>query len=333
MAETPRVVVLGSANVDLVVEVESFPAPGETVLAPSYAVHLGGKGANQAVAAARLGGRVTFVGCVGGDEHGAKLRAGLEAEGIDTRWLAEGRLPTGIAFIQVDASGQNSIVVASGANSELQPTDLSLEALDGAGALLLQLELPLDTVLAGARAARERGVTVVLNLAPAVALGAAQLEDVDVLLLNEVEAALLAGVPREAVLADAEGVAKRLVEVVPQVVVTLGGEGVAWAERAGVGRGSGDGDSTGDGFGHGPGAASGRLRAHAIEVVDTTAAGDTFAGALTAFMVANPGAGLGEAARYANAAGASAATRAGAQSSVPTAAEVAALLARDGSGA
>lgn len=304
-----RVVVLGSANVDMVVGVERFPAPGETLLTPGYALHLGGKGANQAVAAARLGVDVAFVGCVGPDDHGEWIRAGLQEEGVDTRWLAVGERPTGVAFIQVEAGGQNSIVVAAGANAEVKPGGLAPEVMSGAGALLLQLELPLAAVLDAARAARAAGVAVVLNLAPAYPLTAERLADVDVLVVNELEAATLAGVSRAAVLAEPEALARELVASVPQVVVTLGAAGVAYA-RASV-----------DG-----GISAGRVAAHAVAVVDTTAAGDAFVGALVAFMVRRPAEGLAAAVRYANAAGAIAVTRPGAQPSLPRAAEVESLL-------
>lgn len=308
-----RVVVFGSANVDMVVRVERFPAPGETLLTPGYALHLGGKGANQAVAAARLGAGVAFAGCVGPDDHGEWILAGLQTQGVDTRWLSVGESRSGVAFIQVDSLGQNCIVVAAGANAEVDPAGPAPEALAGADALLLQLELPLAAVLAAARSARAAGVTVVLNLAPAQALGREDLADVDVLVVNELEAATLAGVSRATVLAEPEALARELVALVPQVVVTLGAAGVAYARSA-----------TGGGI------SAGRVAAHDVAVVDTTAAGDAFVGALVAFMVRRPGAELATAVRYANAAAAIATTRAGAQPSLPRAAEVEALLAAPG---
>lgn len=310
----PSIVVLGSANVDLVTTVERFPAPGETVLTASYTLHLGGKGANQAVATARLGARAALIGCVGEDDHGARLRAGLTADGVDTRWLRSSPSPTGVAFIQVDASGQNEIVVASGANLEVTAEDLPVSVIGAADALLLQLELPLATVLAGARVAREHGVMVVLNLAPARALAREQLADVDVLLLNEVEAASLAGTADRQGLAGPERLARALTGLVPRIVITLGADGAVWAAR--------QEDVVN----------SGACPAFRVDVVDTTGAGDAFAGALTTHLAgsrgATLGAALGAAVRFASAAGALAATREGAQPSLPTAAEVAGLLSR-----
>ncbi|MFO7545399.1 MAG: ribokinase [Trueperaceae bacterium] len=185
----PRVTVVGSANVDLVVRVPRHPAPGETVLGSAYQRHPGGKGANQAVAAARLGAEVRFVGRVGDDEFGARLRAALEADGIDTSALRQDPAPTGVAFIQVDEQGENAIVVAPGANHALTPADVDPASIEGADVVLLQLEIPLATVVEAARVARAAGAQVVLNAAPIAALPGAVWDFVDVLLVNESEAA------------------------------------------------------------------------------------------------------------------------------------------------
>ena len=188
--------VVGSANLDLVVTVDRHPAPGETLLGSDYERHPGGKGANQAVAAALSGAQVRFVGCVGRDEFAELLLASLTAAGVDTEAVERVERPTGVAFIQVDAEGENSIVVAPGANAELTPERAHRAlAVDGSrpGArfdvLCLQLEIPLPSVLAAARAAREAGADVLLNLAPAMKLGAAELSDVTHLLVNAHEAA------------------------------------------------------------------------------------------------------------------------------------------------
>ena len=298
------IVVVGSLNQDLVVPVARFPAPGETVLGGDYARHPGGKGANQAVAAARAGGRVTMVGRVGDDAFGHALRAALRADGVDdvgVRTTPE--RPTGVAFITVDAAGQNTIVVASGANAALTPDDLDPHAFHDASVLLLQLEVPLATVLAAARAGRAAGARVVLNLAPARPLGPDELADVDVLVVNETEAAVVTGLDVAAVARDPAAALRALTDLVPAAVVTLGADGAAW--RA-------------DGV-------PGEVRGHRVAAIDTTAAGDAFVGALAVRLGA--GAGLAEAVTYGNAAGALATTRAGAQTSLATATEIEALLA------
>lgn len=193
----PRVTVVGSLNMDLVVRVERHPRPGETLLGSDVERHPGGKGGNQAVAAARLGAAVRMVGRVGDDGFGAELRAALERDRVDVTEVRTAARPTGVALIQVDAAGQNTIVVAPGANATLAPDDLAAGAFDGAAAVLLQLEVPLETVLRAARMGRERGARVLLNNAPARALTDADLADVDVLLVNESEAASVLGVPAE----------------------------------------------------------------------------------------------------------------------------------------
>lgn len=301
------IVVVGSLNQDLVVPVARFPAPGETVLGGDYARHPGGKGANQAVAAARAGGRVAMVGRVGEDAFGHALRAALRAAGVDDGGVrTTPERTTGVAFITVDATAQNTIVVASGANAALTPDDLDPHAFRGASVLLLQLEVPLATVLAAARAGRAAGARVVLNLAPARPLGPDELADVDVLVVNETEAALLTGLDGAAVAHDPAAALQALTDLVPAAVVTLGADGAAW--RA-------------DGV-------AGRVPGHRVAAIDTTAAGDAFVGALAVRLGA--GAELAEAVAYANAAGALATTRAGAQTSLATASEIEELLASSG---
>jgi ribokinase len=300
------ILVVGSLNVDLVVGVDRFPTPGETLLGGDYARHRGGKGGNQAVAAARAGARVRMIGRVGDDPFGPWLREGLAAEGIDHHnVLTRAASPSGVAFISVDRQGQNVIIVSPGANAHLLPGDLAAEQFFGASLLLLQLEVPLATTLQAARWARDAGARVVLNLAPAAPLDRDQLRHVDVLIVNESEAASLLGSEAVMVARDPLGASTALCASVPTAILTLGGAGVAWAER------SANGIQTD------------RLPGHALDAVDTTAAGDAFVGALAAAL--DRGTGLARAVNEANAAGALAVTRAGAQPSLPYASEIAAL--------
>jgi ribokinase len=303
------IVVVGSLNVDLVVPVERFPAAGETLLGGDYARHRGGKGANQAVAAARAGGTVRMIGRVGDDAFGAWSRAGLHEDGIDHHGVvALPDVPTGVAFISVDARGQNVIIVSPGANGRLTGEDLVPAAFDGAGVVLLQLEVPLDATLHAAALAKAAGARVVLNLAPAAALDGTQLRHVDVLVVNESEGALLLGTEAAALAERPEEAARALTARVATVVVTLGAAGCAWATRATATEG----------------AASGRVAAYPVTAVDTTAAGDAFVGALAAAL--DRGTPLEQALRSGNAAGALAATVRGAQPSLPTEAAIAALV-------
>lgn len=312
--------VVGSANLDLVYRVERIPSPGETVLAVSSDAVPGGKGNNQAVAAARAGATVSFVVALGRDAAGDRLADEARAAGarvLDRRVDAA----TGTALITVDAAGENSIVVDSGANAQLVAlTSAEQEAVTAADVLLLQLETPLETVVEAAALARTAGTVVVLNAAPVRDLPAALLDAVDILVVNEHEAALLApdtASPREAAAAlAADGRA---------VVLTLGGAGSLVVV---------------------PGAEPVAVPAHRVDVVDTTGAGDTFCGALAAELdrsgfvtnVAYDGVrtnirdesrreALVAAARFASAAGALSVQRAGAVPSIPTLEEIRALIA------
>ena len=303
----PEVAVVGSANLDLVVEVETIPVAGETVLGGDLRRILGGKGANQAVAAARLGRRVAMVGRVGDDDAGTMLRAAMDSAGIDTTCLltTEGT-PSGTALIAVGADGDNAIVVSPGANSRLSPADVesAAGALAAAAVVLLQLEVPLEAVVAAVR--RARG-TVVLNPAPAPAtmLPPDLLDSVDVIVPNQTELATLAGhaglspigdVDPETAVALARGLP------VAAAVVTLGAAGAMVVTPA---------DAT-------------HVPAPAVVPVDTTAAGDAFCGALADALVG--GAGLVEATEWAVKVGAAATLRPGAQPSLPTRSEVEHLL-------
>lgn len=299
-----RVVVVGSVNVDLVVVTSRLPAPGETVTGGDVARHDGGKGGNQAVAAARLGAQVALVGAVGGDDFGAAARAALEAEGIDTRHLATVERPTGVALIIVDAAAENLIAVAPGANGAVTVAaiDVAFAGLDlgPADVVLACREIPPDAVAAALRAGRRAGATTILNPAPADGLDAAILEQVTVLTPNETELTVLAGPGAPA------AAATRLLAGRPglgAVVVTLGAAGAVVVER---------------------GQAPLTIPAAAVRPVDTTGAGDALNGSLAAGVAA--GLGLAEAARRAVAASGLSTTRAGARGGMPTAAELDAFL-------
>ena len=288
------IVVVGSLNLDLVARVERMPRPGETVLALGYAEHPGGKGANQAVAAARAGARVAMVGRVGHDDAGRRLRDGLLQDGIDVAEVRLVEAPTGRALIEVDEGGQNRIVVVPGANHAWRADDLPRDVLDEAELVIVQREVPDDVVAGAIHRARAAGARVLLNLAPAGPIAPEALGDVDVLVVNESEAAELAGRSEDEVAADPLGAARDLSQRVrDQVVVTLGAQGAVHAGRTG----------------------EGRVAGFPVEAVDTTAAGDAFVGALAARLA--EGAKVGDAVRFACAAGAEAATRAGAQPSLP----------------
>lgn len=302
MSDQPNVVVLGSANLDIVVPVPHHPATGETVLGGHHDRIPGGKGANQAVAAARLGARVAMVGRVGSDDAGGTLRTALQEAGVDCRYLAvDGLAPSGLALIGVDRSGDNTIIVSPGANDRVGPDDVAAAAplLASAAVTLVQLEVPAMAVEAAVAAS---GGKVVLNPAPASLLSAALLERVDVLVPNRIELAQLAGSAEAGGLAAVEEMARGL--PVPTVVVTLGADGALLVAG---------GDAV-------------VLPAPPVEVVDTTGAGDAFCGAIAEALAR--GVAIDEATARAVHAGSLATTRRGAQPSLPTGAQVNASLAR-----
>ncbi len=285
-----HVLIAGSANLDFVVRAAHVPAPGETVLGRDFMTFPGGKGANQAVACARAGGAPTrMLLALGNDAFAIPLETSLRAADVQLTIVRISDQPTGTAFICVSDAAENAITVAPGANNALRETHLP--ALDEVSYLLLQLETPLDTVAAYAHRARASGVNVVLNAAPARALPQGLLDALNVLIVNEGELAAITKVH-----ADIAGALNKL--TVPCVIVTLGERGACARAR---GR-----------FHLQPG--------FHVTAVDTTAAGDTFCGALVAAL--NDGMALPEALRRASAAGALACTRLGAQSSIPTRAEV-----------
>ncbi len=297
-----NVLVVGSLNMDLVVPVERHPGPGETVIGGDLQRFPGGKGANQAVAAARLGARVRMVGRVGEDAYGEELKRGLEAEGIQTAAVRRVAGPTGVALISVSADGQNAIIVSPGANARLRPEDLAPELFEDAGVVVLQLETPLETVQRAAELGRAAGARVLLNAAPAQTLPPELLRLLDVLVVNEFEAAQIAASTEPKTSEEALALARALSRLVPLVVVTLGGRGLVWAGAS----------------------SEGTMPPFEVEPVDTTAAGDAFVGGLAAALAA--GEPLEQALRFGSAAGALATTRPGAQPSLPTADEVAGLL-------
>src|SRR5690625_401393 len=185
------ILVVGSVNIDIFVQVKRLPKRGETLLGSDYAIHPGGKGGNQAVADARAGGQVRLVARAGIDEFADNLIDHLAAEGVDIHAVLRGSRPSGAAFITRFPDGQNSIIVAPGANFDLNPTDLDAELFEGARVVSLQLEIPLETVLHAARLGKEAGALTMLNLSPASKLDPEQLKDIDLLVVNETEAAIL----------------------------------------------------------------------------------------------------------------------------------------------
>ncbi|MFF1460365.1 ribokinase [Streptomyces sp. NPDC058330] len=297
--------VVGSANADLVVGVERRPAPGETVLGSDLVVHPGGKGANQAVAAARLGARTALLARVGDDAHGRLLRESQRAAGVDTGPVLVGGAPTGVALITVDPSGDNSIVVSPGANARLTPGDIRAAGhlFAAARVVSVQLEIPLETVAETARALAP-GTRLVLNPSPPAPLPADVLAACDPLVVNEHEARYILGIlGQEAGSAPEDWAGALLAHGPRSVVVTLGAGGALIA------------DSRGGGPVHVP--------SPKVDAVDTTGAGDAFTAALAWRL--GLGEELAEAAAFAVRVGAVAVTRQGAQASFPTAQEVAAL--------
>jgi ribokinase len=304
----PHLVVLGSLNTDFVARVPELPRPGQTVLGERLLTFAGGKGANQAVAAARLGARVTMVGRVGRDARGDALLTELEREGVDARGVArDPEEPTGAALIVVDRAGENQIAVTAGANGRVDATDVTraLEALEGGSLLALQLEIPLGSVALAVAGAVRRGRRTILNAAPGASLEPELLRGLEAVVVNQEEAGTLVG-RTVAGPAAALAAARHLhLAGVRLGVVTLGAAGTALCDQ--------DGPRLVEPF--------------PVSAVDTTAAGDAFVGALAVAL----GRGLppGTAVRLAGAAGAAAATREGAQSSLPTAEELRARFGLD----
>lgn len=289
-APRPRIAVVGSLNVDHTLSVPHIPAPGETLTASGMLTCLGGKGANQAVAAARAGGAVSMIGCVGEDDFGTRYIEALQKEGIDTTGVLRSAMPTGSAFIAVDDHGENSIIVNAGANHAIAPEDLERHAglIRGAEVLLLQLECPLAVVQRAAEIAREAGVRVILNPSPLSAAYLTARFAVDTLIVNEGEAAQIT--PGRNV---REAMCRHL-------IITRGAESTLSITEDGVTE----------------------IMPPKVTPVDTVGAGDTFAGA---FAVASSE-GREDAIRFANAAGALATLKAGSQPAIPKRVEIEAFI-------
>ncbi|MGO8882779.1 MAG: ribokinase [Streptosporangiaceae bacterium] len=300
----PRIAVVGSCNLDTVVYTGRLPAAGETVAGHRVLQVPGGKGANQAIAVARAGAAVTMIGAVGDDAAGADLRAALQEAGADTAGLRVSSAPTGSAHITVDSSGANAIVIVAGANAEVTAlTHADQDVIARSDVLLLQLELPMPVVAAAAAAGRRAGTRVVLTPAPARPLPGGLLSDVDLLVANEPEASQLTG------LTASPAVLAALLEQVPEVVITLGAAGCRYGRRSG---------------------ARIAVPAPVVPVIDTTAAGDTFCGALAVALA--EGRPAGQALRWATSAAALSVQRAGASPSMPGRAQIDAFAALQSAG-
>ncbi|MHC8334602.1 ribokinase [Pseudomonas sp. LB3P25] len=301
-----KVVVIGSLNMDLVTRAPRLPRGGETLIGESFATVSGGKGANQAVAAARLGAQVSMVGCVGSDAYGEELRGALLAEQIDCQAVSTVDDSSGVALIVVDDNSQNAIVIVAGANGALTPAviDRFDAVLQAADVIICQLEVPDATVGHALKRGRELGKTVILNPAPASRpLPADWYASIDYLIPNESEASALSGLPVDS-LTSAETAATRLIAMgAGKVIITLGAQGSLFAN--------------GKSFEHFP--------APKVKAVDTTAAGDTFVGGFAAALAA--GKSEADAIRFGQVAAALSVTRAGAQPSIPTLSDVQAFKA------
>lgn len=300
--QTGRVTVVGSLNMDLVIRAPRLPKEGETLAGRSFVNVPGGKGGNQAVAAARLGAQVAMIGRVGNDDNGRQLVAGLRRDGIDCHGVAtDPTLPTGVAMIVVDDAGQNAIVIVAGSNGALTSAAMAVHAsrIEQADVLVCQREVPDQTVLAAMNLARKHGRIVVLNPAPVTRpLERGWLESADFLIPNELEASALSGVPVESPESARRAAKKLQQDGARNVIITLGKRGVVVLT---------EGDRAGDGGKH-------YLPAE-VEAIDTTAAGDTFVGGFCAALAAKRP--LDEAVRFGQAAAALSVTRAGAQTSIP----------------
>ena len=296
-----KVVVVGSYNTDMTIKSKKLPGPGETVIGGHFSTGGGGKGANQAIAAARIGAEVTFVARVGNDLLGSEGIKRLNEEHINTKYIyRDNELPTGVAFIVVDDKGENSIVVASGANANLSPTDIesASDEISSADILLIQLESPIESVYASIKSAHDNGVTVILNPAPAQELDNHILRYVDIITPNIVEAEMLTGIKVTDV-NSLQSIVNRFFDYgINDVIITLGSKG----------------------YFAGAHDAMKIIPALNVAPIDTTGAGDVFSGSLAAFL--SEGMTIEKAARMANAAASVSVTRLGAQDGAPKRVEI-----------
>jgi len=309
MTTSAKLAVLGSINADHILNLSHFPRPGETVIGKQYQIAFGGKGANQAVAAGRAGADIAFIACVGADDIGERIRQQLQQDRIDTAPVETvADESTGVAMIFVNSEGENNIGIYSGANAALTPARVEhhQQVIANADALLMQLESPLESVLAAAKIARKQQTQVILNPAPATALSDELLALIDIITPNETEAEILTGIAVKSD-EDAARAAQALhAKGIDTVLITLGRRGV-WLSEQGNGV---------------------RIPGFSVQAIDTIAAGDTFNGA---FITARlEGMAMHDAVLFAHAAAAIAVTRAGAQPSVPWRTEIDAFLQQQG---
>ncbi|MBB3307428.1 MULTISPECIES: ribokinase [unclassified Enterobacter] len=309
MTTSAKLAVLGSINADHILNLAHFPRPGETVIGKQYQIAFGGKGANQAVAAGRAGADIAFIACVGADDIGERIRQQLQQDRIDTAPVETvADESTGVAMIFVNGEGENNIGIYSGANAALTPTRVAQhqQVIADADALLMQLESPLESVLAAAKIARAQQTQVILNPAPATALSDELLALIDIITPNETEAEILTGIAVKSDEDAARAAAALHAKGIDTVLITLGRRGV-WLSEQGNGV---------------------RIPGFSVQAIDTIAAGDTFNGAfITARLEGVP---MHDAVRFAHAAAAIAVTRPGAQPSVPWRTEIDAFLQQQG---
>ncbi len=305
MIKKAKIVVVGSSNTDMIIKVDKIPAPGETVIGGEFSIAAGGKGANQAVAAARAGGEVNFIACVGEDMFGEQAIEGFVKDGVNVEYVVRIKdYASGVALIFVDQKGENSIAVASGANSQLRPIHIkqAKKAITSGDVLVMQLETPIETVNAAVKTATENGVKVILNPAPACPLEDETLNHISILTPNESETELLTGIKvtdENSASKAADSLLSRGIEI---ILITLGPRGVFLA--------------TSD--------IREIVPTFKVKAVDTTAAGDVFNGALAVSLAENKS--LFDAVQFANAAAALSVTKLGAQPSAPNREEIDRLL-------
>lgn len=297
----PKILVIGSSNTDMIIKLDKIPVPGETVIGGEFSTAPGGKGANQAVAAARAGGNITFIASVGNDSLGAQAIEGFRRDGINVDYIKRiENVASGVALIFVDKKGENSIAVASGANATLNFDHIKdlKEVISQAQILLMQLETPISTITLAAQLAHEAGVKVILNPAPAQPLDDNLLKTVSIITPNETEAELLTGIKVEDESSAAEAAKILLSKGIETVIITLGANGVFLATRN----------------------EQKMIPGFKVDAIDTTAAGDVFNGALAVGLAENKS--FDEAIRFANAAAALSVTKLGAQPSAHSRQEI-----------